>query len=49
MLITVLSFNWHLNEKCLIFNSGLIPAHYKYTCILAVTTLKIATWVAKTQ
>ena len=38
MLITGLPCNPHFNEKCLIFNSGVIPAHYKYTCILDVTT-----------
>jgi len=30
-----------------IFNCGLIPTHYKYICILALTTLKKATWVAE--
>jgi len=25
-----------------------IPTHYKYICILAVTTLKMATWLAET-
>jgi hypothetical protein len=42
MTITVLPFNQHFNEKCLIFNIGVITAHYKYTCILAATTLTIA-------
>jgi len=27
---------------------GVIPTHYKYICILALTTLKMATLVAET-
>jgi len=28
--------------------SGLLPTHYKYICIRALGTLKMATWVAET-
>jgi len=31
----------------MILNCGVIPTHYKYICILALTTFKTATWTAE--
>jgi len=32
----------------MIFNCGAVLTDYTYICILAFTTLKVATWVAET-
>ena len=42
------SFNCKFNQNYTIFNCELIPTHYKGNCILVLTTLKTATWVAET-
>jgi len=39
-----MSVNWKYN----IFNCGVKPTHFKCTCILAATTLKMAALVAET-
>jgi hypothetical protein len=46
-LLTVSPFN-RIQLKLCDFNSTVIPTHYKYICILAVTTLKMVTCVVET-
>jgi len=40
-------FSWNINQNYIIFTCGMIVT-YKYICILALTTLKMARWVAET-
>jgi len=39
---------WFLTKDYMIFKYGVFSAHYNYICILVVTTLRKATWVAET-
>ena len=42
-------FNREFNKNRIIFNRGLIPAHYNCICTLVLTTLKMATLAAETR
>jgi hypothetical protein len=48
VLVTVLPLSRNCNQNYMIFICGVILTFYKYIYTLAVTTLKMATWVAKT-
>ena len=44
----IFPFNRNFNYNFMIFNCEAVPSDYTYICILAFTTLKMATWVAET-
>jgi hypothetical protein len=43
----IVLFNPNFNQNYMIFSCGVILTHYSCICILVITTLKMAKWVAK--
>jgi hypothetical protein len=48
IVILLCSRQRHVSAKFMWFSCGLIPTHYNCGCLLALATLKIATWMAET-
>jgi hypothetical protein len=48
ILIIILTFNHYFKQKYVVFNCRVISTHYKYMCNFVLTSLKMATWLAKT-